>query len=1461
MKLLIKKSCLLMAAGFSMLFLQKVVASTPPTMVSPTVKLLDETGSSTVSGATAAVYMKIGAYYYSQGTTTNGALVIPNLTAGNSYQFYVDYNHGRNYLTATAGVDSVFFQTTKVSVNLKNCNGIITAGSGNVAIKGNIDGYYWNMGNTSSGVKSLYLLPNTYDFQMDYNHGRNNSSVAISGTTQDVDFTATCVKVRVNNCNGLVTTGSAANVSVKGNIDGYYWNMGNTTAGVLEINLLGGITYDFRMDYNHGRNEKSAAISGSSQNVDFTTTCVKVTVSNCNGIMTGGENPLGAISQSSPASFSLRKLRSDYSGNAIRIRRSCDNAETDIGFTTNGDLDTAAIKTFVSSACTNGDAYVTKWYDQSGNSRDAGQSNTGRQPRILKAGVVERQNGRPAIRFMGMNYGLFTSNFTAYSSGVSYNGVAKVNSNLTYNAIVNKTGASSKNVPAPLDFYNARFVVGTGSNYTFIDHTNSFNASKPLGIWTYQGTPGGNLNTYYNGSSNGSSSIGSHYSDAGQPLYIGSRADLVTGLDGWISEIVTFGAELSSTDRQILEGSQGAFYGISGPTAPSGGAVANVSIKGNIDGYFWNMGNTANGILDLNLLPNSYDFRMDYNHGRNTKTSVAISGTSQNVNFATTCVKVRVLDYQNNVISTTGANVSIKGNIDGYYWNMGNSVNGVVSISLLPETYDFRMDYNHGRNTKTSVAISGTDQNVDFATTRTNVKITDCNNALVTAGAGNVSIKGNIDGYYWNMGNTSAGVLALDLLPETYDISMSYNHYNNKTGGTAISGTSQDVPFTTTLVTINGSGISFKGNIDGYFWSFTNNSYLLPGSYVFKIGGIDANLTVSGCSLNQKAVVVKLLNSSGAGIAGGVVDAYVSSWTNGVGTTNSSGNALVLFPSSVNNAYFRMNYANASQQLGSYNINTTTTVTFQTKNVVVELRNSAGTLYNNEGTDIGYYASNWNAFGSGATSGGKCSMELLPVNYYFRLTYAYQTQQKGSINIASLGANPTITFQTTALTLKLNDAAGTGTHDATGLGYYSNGNWRTFSPSSTTNGVATMELLPGSYYFRMTYMDQTQQKGSMSVSGTSQTVDFQTTAVTLKLNDAAGTGTHDATDLAYYSNGNWHTFSPSSTTSGVATMELLPGSYYFRMTYEYQTQQQGSMSVSGTSQTVNFQTRAITLKLNNAAGTGTWDATSLGYYSNGAWHTFASGSTTGGTETMELLPGSYYFRMTYANQTQQVGSMTINADQTVDFQTVTVTQHLDDGTNNISGATCDYYSNGSWSSFGTTDANGNAVKELLPGSYYFRMNYNSYSKQKGSFLVNGTYNVSYVYTGSGINRTAQKDGKNPNTAGKDAQVNANEKVANQAASTEAAAGVVNAVAVNGLTAYPNPFTDNATVAYALNSAQNVQVEVYNTAGARIKMLVNENQAAGNHTVVLSASELAGGLYYIRVVTANGMKQIPVMVNK
>ena len=109
------------------------------------------------------------------------------------------------------------------------------------------------------------------------------------------------------------------------------------------------------------------------------------------------------------AAYSVRLLDKDYSGNCIRIRRGSDDSETDIGFDSNGNLDTAAIATHCGSA----NGYVVTWYDQSGNSLDATQTTAGNQPDIYNGSAVLTENGKPAIK----DGRLQITGFTGVSTG------------------------------------------------------------------------------------------------------------------------------------------------------------------------------------------------------------------------------------------------------------------------------------------------------------------------------------------------------------------------------------------------------------------------------------------------------------------------------------------------------------------------------------------------------------------------------------------------------------------------------------------------------------------------------------------------------------------------------------------------------------------------------------------------------------------------------------------------------------------------------------------------------------------------------------------------------------------------------------------------------------------------------------------------------------------------------------
>jgi len=120
--------------------------------------------------------------------------------------------------------------------------------------------------------------------------------------------------------------------------------------------------------------------------------------------------------------LSLDKLDKNYTGSAIKVRRSSDNAELDIGFV-NNELDTASLLDFVSS----GDAFVTIIYDQVG-SNNMTQTTSSLQGQIVSNGSVITLGGKPCIIRGSDNNGGYLSAY-APNDGVAVKGFFYVGDN------------------------------------------------------------------------------------------------------------------------------------------------------------------------------------------------------------------------------------------------------------------------------------------------------------------------------------------------------------------------------------------------------------------------------------------------------------------------------------------------------------------------------------------------------------------------------------------------------------------------------------------------------------------------------------------------------------------------------------------------------------------------------------------------------------------------------------------------------------------------------------------------------------------------------------------------------------------------------------------------------------------------------------------------------------------------
>jgi hypothetical protein len=186
------------------------------------------------------------------------------------------------------------------------------------------------------------------------------------------------------------------------------------------------------------------------------------------------------------AAYSVRKLRNAYTGNAIRVRRSSDNTEQNIGFV-NNELDITSLTSF----CGAGNGFVTTWYDQSGNGKNATQSTAASQPLIVSNGSVILEGTKPAIDFQSLD---FLSISATAANGVI--GVYKTTSIVTVNYIW------EQNTPS----FNGGFVggafsgvngVGVVASSLTLSMTNN-ETIYSLGFWSYNGT---NYEVSHNGSS------------------------------------------------------------------------------------------------------------------------------------------------------------------------------------------------------------------------------------------------------------------------------------------------------------------------------------------------------------------------------------------------------------------------------------------------------------------------------------------------------------------------------------------------------------------------------------------------------------------------------------------------------------------------------------------------------------------------------------------------------------------------------------------------------------------------------------------------------------------------------------------------------------------------------------------------------------------------------------------------
>jgi hypothetical protein len=256
--------------------------------------------------------------------------------------------------------------------------------------------------------------------------------------------------------------------------------------------------------------------------------------------------------------YSFRKLRNAYAGSAVRIRRSSDNAEADIGFS-GTDFDAAAAAAHIGG----GTGFIVTWYDQSGNGYDLTQSTAGAQPTYVASGI----GSLPCLDFVAASSTRLKTTDNAIALGGTDLSVFTV---ATLDSASSSSGRLTAVVDNSTDYDNNESAVLISRNSTNQEIANYRNGVASQKAMTY-GTAarfatiydGSNENVFVN-ASGGTPAASSATWGAGVTGWAGAGVEFGTPFlfwDGNASEIVWWASD-QTANLAAIDTNQSTYYGI-----------------------------------------------------------------------------------------------------------------------------------------------------------------------------------------------------------------------------------------------------------------------------------------------------------------------------------------------------------------------------------------------------------------------------------------------------------------------------------------------------------------------------------------------------------------------------------------------------------------------------------------------------------------------------------------------------------------------------------------------------------------------------------------------------------------------------------------------------------------------------------------------------------------------------------
>lgn len=242
------------------------------------------------------------------------------------------------------------------------------------------------------------------------------------------------------------------------------------------------------------------------------------------------------------AAYSLRKLNSDYTGYAVRVSRDGDNAEMNVGFDADGNLDTASIE---ATFYTGSNIRIKTWYDQSGNGNDITQATVANRPLLYNNSGSLKVDGRSAMYLNGNSHAL-PFDATGLDIGNLSSFIVSQNSNITGEqmALALSGTAGDKRWYAPY-MTAGTFYYGYAGSSTAVSTTANTANNLHTAI---AGATQGDFEAFLNGASLGTATLASGIDTASTGI---GNQDGNYYHNGFIQEVIVYSSDQSERREGI----------------------------------------------------------------------------------------------------------------------------------------------------------------------------------------------------------------------------------------------------------------------------------------------------------------------------------------------------------------------------------------------------------------------------------------------------------------------------------------------------------------------------------------------------------------------------------------------------------------------------------------------------------------------------------------------------------------------------------------------------------------------------------------------------------------------------------------------------------------------------------------------------------------------------------------------